>query len=123
MSVPASTNPECTCVLWMSQFASVCVFVCVCVCVHCESVITLPYTVDDNDDITGRCGGAAILLSNKVMDGYRAKYKLLHSIRTQNASEESLNCVVQTEDAEGRQCAACFVTMSLVFGCHGDDGR
>jgi hypothetical protein len=48
-----------------------------------------------------RCGGAAILLSNKLIDGFRAKYKLLYSIRTQNASVESLNCVVQVEDAEG----------------------
>ena len=47
------------------------------------------------------CGGAAILLSNKVFDGFRAKYKLLYSIRTQNASDDSLNCVIQQEDAEG----------------------
>ena len=40
------------------------------------------------------CGGAAILLSNKVFDGFRAKYKLLYSIRTQNASDDSLNCVI-----------------------------
>ena len=51
----------------------------------------------------GSCGGAAILLSNKVVDGFRAKYKLLHAIRTQNASDESLNCVVQQEDTDGNR--------------------
>ena len=30
-----------------------------------------------------RCGGAAVLLSNRVQDGLRAKFKLLHVVRTQ----------------------------------------
>ncbi len=62
-----------------------------------------------------RCGGAAILLSNKMFDGFRAKYKLLHSIRTQNASEESLNCVIQTEDSTGRcpHVVLCVCTLGV----------
>lgn len=50
-----------------------------------------------------RCGGAAILLSNKTRDAFRAKYKLLHTIRTQNASEEAYNCVFQIEDEAGNR--------------------
>merc|ERR1712159_52913 len=46
-----------------------------------------------------RCGGAAIILSNKWMDGWRrAKYKLLHTVRHQNTSDESYTCVYQAED-------------------------
>jgi len=47
-----------------------------------------------------RCGGAAILLSNKWTDGYRAQFKLLNLVRTQFISEESFGCVYETEDAE-----------------------
>lgn len=45
-----------------------------------------------------RCGGAAVLLSNKWMDGLRAKFKLLHVVRTQYVSEDSFGCVYETTD-------------------------
>lgn len=45
-----------------------------------------------------RCGGAAILLSNRWTDAYRAQFKLLHVVRTQFISEESFGCVYETED-------------------------
>lgn len=45
-----------------------------------------------------RCGGAAILLSNKWTDALRARFKLLHSVRTQFISDESYGCVYETED-------------------------
>ncbi|XP_021897116.1 3-ketoacyl-CoA synthase 20-like [Carica papaya] len=46
-----------------------------------------------------RVGGAAILLSNRSSDHYRAKYQLFCSLRTQNASDDkSFNCVLQKED-------------------------
>jgi predicted naringenin-chalcone synthase len=45
-----------------------------------------------------RCGGAAILLSNKWTDAYRAQFKLLHVMRTQFISDESFGCVYETED-------------------------
>ena len=35
-----------------------------------------------------RCGGAAVLLSNKPIDGFRAKFKLLHTVRVQETSDE-----------------------------------
>jgi len=34
-----------------------------------------------------RCGGSAVLLSNKPLDGFRAKYKLLHTVRVQETSD------------------------------------
>jgi 3-ketoacyl-CoA synthase len=49
-----------------------------------------------------RCGGAAIVLSNKWLDGLtRAKYKLLHTIRHQDHSDDSYRCVYQEEDELG----------------------
>jgi predicted naringenin-chalcone synthase len=50
-----------------------------------------------------RCGGAAILLSNKSFDGFRAKYKLLSNFRYQNAEEDALKCVYQMEDEQGNR--------------------
>lgn len=48
-----------------------------------------------------RCGGAAVLLSNRPMDGFRAKYKLLHTVRVQDTSDEATKCVFQCEDEAG----------------------
>ena len=46
-----------------------------------------------------RCGGAAILLSNKWTDAFRARLKLLHCVRTQYVSDDSFGCVYETEDS------------------------
>lgn len=48
-----------------------------------------------------RCGGAAIVLSNNWMDGRRAWYKLLHTVRAQGTGENAYECVFQEEDANG----------------------
>ena len=48
-----------------------------------------------------RVGGAAVLLSNKLQDGFRAKYKLLHSVRTQDNSNEAETSVIQVQDEAG----------------------
>lgn len=45
-----------------------------------------------------RCGGAAVLLTNRWADGYRSIFKLLHCVRTQYVSEDSFGCVYETED-------------------------
>lgn len=47
-----------------------------------------------------RCGGAAVILSNRFLDGYRAHFKLLTTVRTHYVSEPSMGCVYQTEDHE-----------------------
>ena len=50
-----------------------------------------------------RVGGAAVALSNKRSDAWRAKYKLLHVIRTNRASDDdAYTTVFQQEDAEGK---------------------
>ena len=45
-----------------------------------------------------RCGGAAIVLSNKWLDGHKSNFKLLVSVRTQYVTDDSFGCVYETED-------------------------
>jgi len=54
-------------------------------------------------NILFRCGGAAIVLSNKWMDGSRAWYKLLHTVRVQGSSQEAYHSVFETEDSQGER--------------------
>src|SRR4051794_10267327 len=63
-----------------------------------------------------RLGGAAILLSNKWVDSWRAKYRLVAAVRVhkvnqiqslrlnhlQGANDKSYNAVFQREDPDGR---------------------
>lgn len=49
-----------------------------------------------------RCGAAAILLSNRNKDTSRARFRLLHTVRTHTGqSDECYKAVYQEEDAEG----------------------
>uniref|UniRef100_A0ACD5TUW3 Uncharacterized protein n=1 Tax=Avena sativa TaxID=4498 RepID=A0ACD5TUW3_AVESA len=49
-----------------------------------------------------RVGGAAVLLSNRRADRARAKYQLIHTVRThRGASDRSYACVTQEEDDSG----------------------
>lgn len=49
-----------------------------------------------------RMGGAAILLSNKFFDGFKSKFKLLHTVRThKGADDECFKCVYQKQDDKG----------------------
>lgn len=48
-----------------------------------------------------RCGGAAMLLSNKWRDGQRAKFKLLHVVRTQGTEDEAYDAVYECQDDAG----------------------
>lgn len=48
-----------------------------------------------------RCGGSAMVLSNKWMDGSKAWFKLLHTLRVQSTDEDGFQCVFQSEDKEG----------------------
>jgi 3-ketoacyl-CoA synthase len=50
-----------------------------------------------------RCGGAAIVLSNNWMDGRRAWYKLLHTVRVQGSGEAAYQCVYEGEDEDGER--------------------
>ncbi|KAK9165516.1 hypothetical protein Scep_000707 [Stephania cephalantha] len=50
-----------------------------------------------------RMGGAAVLLSNKSSDRRRAKYKLVHVVRTHCGSEDkAFRCVYQEQDEVGK---------------------
>lgn len=49
-----------------------------------------------------RVGGAASLLSNKRKDFWRAKYQLMHVVRThKGANDDAYHCVYQKEDPNG----------------------
>jgi 3-ketoacyl-CoA synthase len=49
-----------------------------------------------------RCGAAAILLSNRSCDRSRARFKLLHTVRTHTGqNDDCYGAVVQEDDAEG----------------------
>lgn len=50
-----------------------------------------------------RCGGAAIMLSNKWMDSFRSQFKLLTCMRTHYVASDSYDCVYETEDADRRR--------------------
>jgi len=50
-----------------------------------------------------RCGGAAIVLSNNWLDGRRAWYKLLHTVRVQGSGQTAYECVYEGEDADGQR--------------------
>jgi 3-ketoacyl-CoA synthase len=50
-----------------------------------------------------RCGGAAIVLSNNWLDGRRAWYKLLHTVRVQSSGEAGYECVFEGEDKTGKR--------------------
>ncbi|GMH66853.1 hypothetical protein TrST_g7501 [Triparma strigata] len=50
-----------------------------------------------------RCGGAAMVLSNKMTDGRRAMYKLLNTVRVQGTTQDAYNAVYETQDKEGHR--------------------
>lgn len=50
-----------------------------------------------------RMGGAAILLSNRWSDSWRAKYKLTHVVRTHRGSDDrAYRCIFQEQDGDGK---------------------
>lgn len=50
-----------------------------------------------------RVGGSAVLLSNKSLDRRRAKYKLVHVVRThKGADDKAFRCVYQEQDDIGK---------------------
>ncbi|PON86024.1 Very-long-chain 3-ketoacyl-CoA synthase [Trema orientale] len=50
-----------------------------------------------------RVGGSAVLLSNKPSDRRRAKYKLVHVVRTHRGSDDkAFKCVYQEQDDNGK---------------------
>ncbi|KAK7312341.1 hypothetical protein VNO77_36127 [Canavalia gladiata] len=77
------------------------------VVVSTESVTQNWYFGNDKSMLLPNClfrsGGAAILLSNKASDWTRAKYKLVHVVRTQTgADDKAFEAVTQREDDAGK---------------------
>lgn len=64
-----------------------------------------------------RMGGAAILLSNKRSDRWRAKYQLVHTVRThKGADDKCFTCVTQQEDPNGKVGVALSKDLMAVAG-------
>ncbi|KAL0906812.1 hypothetical protein M5K25_025336 [Dendrobium thyrsiflorum] len=50
-----------------------------------------------------RLGGSAVLLSNRYADRHRAKYRLIHIVRThRGADDKAFRCVYQEQDDNGK---------------------
>ncbi|CAE7299255.1 KCS2 [Symbiodinium natans] len=61
-----------------------------------------------------RCGGCALMLSSRISDSMRAKYKLLYTFRAQLSDDNSYNCVFQKEDEEGNSGVALSKALALL---------
>lgn len=71
--------------------------------VSTENITQNWYFGNDRDKLLPNClfrvGGGAILLSNRRRDAWRARYELLHTVRTHlGAKDEAYGCVYQMED-------------------------
>jgi 3-ketoacyl-CoA synthase len=80
---------------------------CYAVVVSTENITLNWYFGNDRSMLLSNCifrmGGAAALLSNRAADAGRAKYRLLHTVRThKGAADECFGCVYQREDGTGR---------------------
>lgn len=74
--------------------------------VSMENITLNWYFGNDRSKLVSNCifrmGGAAIMLSNKRSERRRAKYELVHTVRThKGADEKCFRCVFQEEDSEG----------------------
>uniref|UniRef100_A0A0D9XHX0 3-ketoacyl-CoA synthase n=1 Tax=Leersia perrieri TaxID=77586 RepID=A0A0D9XHX0_9ORYZ len=77
------------------------------VVVSTENITLNWYFGNDRSMLLSNCifrmGGAAAVLSNRRADARRAKYRLLHTVRThKGAADECYRCVYQREDGGGR---------------------
>ncbi|CAL8466615.1 g6151 [Coccomyxa elongata] len=78
-----------------------------CIVVSTENITQNWYFGNERSMLIPNClfrvGGAAMLLSNKSTDYWRAKYELQHVVRTHmGASDASYGCVYQKEDEAGK---------------------
>lgn len=64
-----------------------------------------------------RVGGAAVLLSNKGCDKRRAKYKLVHVVRThKGADDKAFKCVYQEQDDVGKSGVSLSKDLMAIAG-------
>ncbi|CAN6237506.1 unnamed protein product [Urochloa humidicola] len=74
--------------------------------VSTENITLNWYSGNDRSKLVSNClfrmGGAAVLLSSRRGDRRRAKYELVHTVRThKGADDRCFGCVTQEEDGEG----------------------
>mmetsp|Transcript_52617 Transcript_52617/g.112694 ORF Transcript_52617/g.112694 Transcript_52617/m.112694 type:complete len:550 (-) Transcript_52617:53-1702(-) len=78
----------------------------VCVVVSNENLTQNMYYGNDRpfllQNTLFRIGCTAIMMSNRPADAMRAKYKLLHTVRTQTSDDEAYQAVFQCGDSEGQ---------------------
>uniref|UniRef100_A0A061RWB3 3-ketoacyl-CoA synthase n=1 Tax=Tetraselmis sp. GSL018 TaxID=582737 RepID=A0A061RWB3_9CHLO len=77
-----------------------------CVVLSTENITQNWYFGNDRSMLIPNClfriGGAAIYLTNRRRDRWRAKYELLHTVRThKGANDQAFHCVYQMEDELG----------------------
>ncbi|XP_052205922.1 3-ketoacyl-CoA synthase 6-like [Diospyros lotus] len=64
-----------------------------------------------------RIGGAALLLSNRKADRNRAKYSLVHMVRTHKGMEDkAYSCVQEVEDPEGHVGISLSIDLMAIAG-------
>ncbi|TQD88797.1 hypothetical protein C1H46_025686 [Malus baccata] len=64
-----------------------------------------------------RVGGSAVLLSNKSVDRRRAKYKLVHVVRThRGADDKAFRCVYQEQDDKGKTGVSLSKDLMAIHG-------
>lgn len=64
-----------------------------------------------------RSGGAAVLLSNRRAEAWRAKYRLLHVVRThKGADDKAYRCVFEEEDPDGNVGIALQKDLMVIAG-------
>ncbi|KAF5175075.1 3-ketoacyl-CoA synthase [Thalictrum thalictroides] len=64
-----------------------------------------------------RMGGAAILLSNRRRDRWRAKYNLVHVVRThKGADDKAFRCVYEEEDSQGKKGVSLSKDLMAIAG-------
>lgn len=64
-----------------------------------------------------RVGGAAVLLSNRAADRRRAKYRLVHVVRThRGADDKAFHCVYQEQDTAGKVGVSLSKDLMVIAG-------
>lgn len=91
-----------------------------CIVVSMENV-TLNWYLGENrsmllSNTLFRMGGATMLISNKRQARHRAKYRLLHTVRTHHgARDDAFYSIYQEEDNKGESCFLCVSRSLLAY--------
>ncbi|OVA18732.1 FAE1/Type III polyketide synthase-like protein [Macleaya cordata] len=89
--------------------------------VSAENITQNSYSGDKKPMLIPNClfrvGGAAVLLSNKSVDRWRAKYKLVHVVRThRGADDKAYKCVFQEQDESGKVGVSLSKDLMVIAG-------